>query len=202
MVFAHEYTHVVHLEKLARLDRRPAQCVRPAAAALSQPVPAGVADRGHRHLRRERCSPARAACRRRLPHASSTSAAAERRFAPTRSRQRRARRLARRRGAILVRRVFSPIPGRSVRPRIARAPCRRHIGPRAVPWLARVPQGVRAVARGIVGRLRSRYPPPRARRQVRVACGSHATGFLSGRRRSAGPAVSSTRSSTRTGFRR
>ena len=62
LVFTHEFTHIVHLDRSEGWARSRAIDLRTDAARVSQPVPAGLADRRDRDLSRRARSPATAGC--------------------------------------------------------------------------------------------------------------------------------------------
>ena len=112
LVFTHEYTHILHLDRSRGLHGGRAARVRPRAAGLSERVPAGLADRRDRDVRREPDDRRRA----RSPPATSarswTSRRRSGRFEPIDRAGGGLDRLARRQRAVCLRRVFSSVPRR------------------------------------------------------------------------------------------
>ena len=158
MVFAHEYTHIVHLSRgqgwiggLRRVFGR---------MPLLYPnlYPADVADRRPRGVRRERADRpgTRAGSQLSRDCRCGRSRSAIR---AARSRERRPGRLAIRAHAVCLRRVLSRVPGRALRRSLAAPVDGRDGGPHPVPRIAGVQEGLQALARRSVARVRGRSAP-------------------------------------------
>ena len=151
------------------MGRAGARAVRPDDHRLPQPVAATLADRGLRDARRKR-ERTRPAARRRLPR-DRRRGRARGSSGASRSGQRRADRVAVRSGLVRVRRAFSGVPRRSLRPRTPRGAGRSHRRPHSLHHVRCVQGGLRQEPGRVVEGVRGSVSHDRCGRRAELQFG-------------------------------